>query len=309
MKNINIKWIGAGSVALAAVLWSLDALLRTKLYVLPPLTIIFAEHAIGTVIAIPILVALRSKLKKLTQNQMIAVVIVSILSGILGTVLFTAALQKIQFIPFSVVILLQQLQPIFAITASALLLKEKITPRFMVYALIAIGGAYMLSFPDLRVNLATGGATATAALMAVGAAACWGSSTAISKYALKGTYWLQITGIRFALATIFSGIALLFIPSMNGLASIGSDQIQTLILIAFSTGFVALGIYYYGLQKVRASRATILELAWPFTAVITGLLFFDQPLTITQWMGAAVLSTAAFMIARQEVTETTSSSK
>ena len=304
MKNISIKWIGAGSVVLAAVLWSLDALLRTKLYVLPPLTIIFAEHAIGSLIAIPILFALRHKLKKLTQKQVIAVVIVSILSGIVGTVLFTAALQKIQFIPFSVVILLQQLQPIFAITSSAILLKEKITKQFLAYAILAISGAYMLSFPELRVNLATGGATAIAALMAVGAAASWGSSTAISKYALQNTFWLQITGIRFALATLISGLALLIIPSMNGLSAIGSEQIKTLVIIAFSTGFVALGIYYYGLQKVRASRATILELAWPFTAVITGLLFFDQPLTITQWIGAVVLSTAAYMIARQEVTET-----
>ena len=304
MKNINIKWIGAGSVVLAAVLWSLDALLRTKLNVLPPLTIIFAEHAIGSIIAIPILFALRHKLKKLTQKQIIAVVIVSILSGIVGTVLFTAALQKIQFIPFSVVILLQQLQPIFAITSSAILLKEKITNQFLTYAILAIGGAYMLSFPELRVNLATGGATAIAALMAVGAAASWGSSTAISKYALQNTFWLQITGIRFALATLISGLALLIIPSMNGLSAIGSEQIKTLVIIAFSTGFVALGIYYYGLQKVRASRATILELAWPFTAVITGLLFFDQPLTITQWIGAVVLSTAAYMIARQEVTDT-----
>ena len=304
MKNINIKWIGAGSVVLAAVLWSLDALLRTKLYVLPPLTIIFAEHAIGSIIAIPILFALRHKLKKLTQKQIIAVVIVSILSGIVGTVLFTAALQKIQFIPFSVVILLQQLQPIFAITSSAILLKEKITKQFLTYAILAIGGAYMLSFPELRVNLATGGATAIAALMAVGAAASWGSSTAISKYALQNTFWLQITGIRFALATLISGLALLIIPSMNGLSAIGSEQIKTLVIIALSTGFVALGIYYYGLQKVRASRATILELAWPFTAVITGLLFFDQPLTITQWIGAVVLSTAAYMIARQEVTDT-----
>ena len=304
MKNISIKWIGVGSVVLAAVLWSLDALLRTKLYVLPPLTIIFAEHAIGSIIAIPILFALRHKLKKLTQKQIIAVVIVSILSGIVGTVLFTAALQKIQFIPFSVVILLQQLQPIFAITSSAILLKEKITKQFLTYAILAIGGAYMLSFPELRVNLATGGATAIAALMAVGAAASWGSSTAISKYALQNTFWLQITGIRFALATLISGLALLIIPSMNGLSAIGSEQIKTLVIIAFSTGFVALGIYYYGLQKVRASRATILELAWPFTAVITGLLFFDQPLTITQWIGAVVLSTAAYMIARQEVTET-----
>jgi drug/metabolite transporter (DMT)-like permease len=52
---------------------------------------------------------------------------------------------------------------------------------------------------------------------------------------------------------------------------------------------VALLIYYYGLQRVAASRAAILELAWPLSAVIIGWLFLHQGLTPTQALGAITL--------------------
>jgi len=304
MKNINYKWLGVGAVLLAAVLWGLDGYLRTILYSLPPLTIIFAEHAIGTVIAISLLIAFRKKLKVLTKKQKIAITVVALVSGVGGTLLFTAALQQTQFIPFSVVFLLQQLEPFFAIAGASILLKEKLNKRFVVLAIVALVGGYMVSFPNLTVNFATGASTAIAALMAIGAAAAWGSSTAISKYALKDTYWLQVTGIRFGLATLFSGVALLIFPVANAVSQINPEQFNLLLGIALSTGFVALALYYFGLQRVRASRVTILELAFPLTAVIAGFLFFDQQaLTITQWLGAAILTASSFLISRQEVEE------
>jgi len=301
MNKVNFKWLGVVAILVAAVLWGLDGYIRTILYSLPPLTIIFAEHAIGTVIAVPLLIAFRKKLKPLSKNQKIAITVVALLSGVGGTLLFTAALQQTQYIPFSVVFLLQQLEPFFAIAGAAIFLKEKLNKRFVVLAIAAIIGGYMVSFPNLTVNFATGAGTAIAALMAIGAAAAWGSSTAISKYALKDTYWLQITGIRFGLATLLSGLALLIFPAANAVNQINSQQFNLLVGIAFSTGFVALAFYYFGLQRVRASRTTILELAFPLTAVIAGFLFFDQQaLTATQWLGAAILTFASFQISRQE---------
>lgn len=304
MKNINYKWLGVGAVLLAAILWGLDGYIRTILYSLPPLTIIFAEHAIGTIIAIPLLIAFRKKLKPLSKKQKIAIAVVALISGVGGTLLFTAALQQTQFIPFSVVFLLQQLEPFFAIAGASILLKEKLNKRFVLLAATALVGGYMVSFPNLTVNFATGAGTALAALMAIGAAAAWGSSTAISKYALKDTYWLQVTGIRFGLATLFSGAALLAFPAANAVSKIQPEQFNLLVGIAFSTGFVALALYYFGLQRVRASRVTILELAFPLTAVVAGFLFFDQQaLTATQWIGAAILTASSFLISRQEAEE------
>jgi drug/metabolite transporter (DMT)-like permease len=50
-------------------------------------------------------------------------------SGALGTIFYTAALGKVQYVQFSVVVLLQQLQPIWAILMASFLLKEKIEKK------------------------------------------------------------------------------------------------------------------------------------------------------------------------------------
>src|SRR5947207_14411399 len=113
----------------------------------------------------------------MTIKEWIAITIVALFSGALGTILYTAALQQIQYIQYSVVVLLQQqLQPIWAILTAAILLKEKLTKRFALWAAIALVGAYFITFKDLQVNFATGSGTLTAALLATGAGFMWGST-------------------------------------------------------------------------------------------------------------------------------------
>ena len=136
----------------AASLWAIDGVLRRSLFDLPPSTIVFYEHLIGAIILIP-LVFRQLKNLKLTQKTWSAVIWVSFFSGVVGTLLFTSALLKVNFIPFSVVFLLQKLQPIFAILAAKLLLKEKLTPKFTRWAILALAAAYFVTFPDGKVSL------------------------------------------------------------------------------------------------------------------------------------------------------------
>ncbi len=236
--------------------------------------------------------------KKLTRRQWGAIAIVSLLSGAGATILYTAALGRVQYIPFSVVILLQQLNPIFAITASALLLKEPLTRRFAGLSVIALGAAYFTAFPHGGINFSTGKGTAIAALLAVGAAAGWGISTAFSKYALEGTSSFHITAARFGITPFF---ALMFAGLSGTAKDIGNitlNQFAYLVAITFSTGMMALIIYYFGLKRVKASRSAILELAWPASSVIIGYVWLHQGLTFVQGAAALVLVGAIYLIAR-----------
>jgi len=76
------------------------------------------------------------------------------------------------------------------------------------------------------------------------------------------------------------------------------SQWKYLLAITFSTGLVALIIYYYGLQRVAASRAAILELAWPLSSVIIGWLWLHQGLTLSQAIGALLLTATTFLITK-----------
>lgn len=289
---------GSAAVVFAAFLWSIDGLLRRELYSLPASVIVFWEHLFGFIILLPFILASFKAFKQLTRKQWMAVGVVSFLSGAVGTILYTAALGQIHYIPFSVVVLLQQLNPVFAIGASAILLREPLTKRFFALAAIALSAAYFVSFPDLKVNLSTGNGTLIAALFAVGAAAAWGIGTAFSKYALKDTSSLHIAALRFGFAPIFALLFVVLFNQTEALTSITAEQFKYIVAITFSTGMVALLIYYFGLQRIPASRSAILELTFPLSAVVIGYLFLHQGLTLTQGLGALVLTGTIYLMAK-----------
>lgn len=296
------KVLHAGSIAvvIAALLWSVDGLLRRTLYTLPSPVIVFWEHLLGLVVLAPILIRSWRRFKELTKKQWAAIAFVALLSGALGTILYTAALGQVQYLPFSVVVLLQQLNPIFAIATAAVLLKEKLGKRFIGLSIVALVGAYLATFPSLVVNFSTGTGTLVAALLAVGAAASWGVGTAFSKYSLKNTSYMHVTGLRFGLTVVFALLFTLGSGSGAALGALTGEQFGYLVAITFSTGLVALLIYYYGLQKVEASRAAILELAWPLSSVVIGWLFLNQGLTWTQGIGALLLMATTYALTKSD---------
>lgn len=276
-------------IVIASILWSLDGLLRRSLYVLPPIVVVFYEHLIGFLFLLPFLIPKTAEIKKVKAKTWGAFAWITLLSSIGGTFFYTAALGQVNFIQFSVVVLLQQVEPIFAVFFAWLILKERISKIFILYVITALVGAYMVSFPDLTVNLQTGKGTVFAALLAIGAAFSWGSSTAFSRYALIRQSTLVATGLRFGLASAL-GLAFVFLFSQQGsLTTLNNSQWLTLVAIALSTGMVALFIYYYGLKKTPASVTTILELTWPLSAIVIDYFYFQKTLTATQIIGALIL--------------------
>jgi drug/metabolite transporter (DMT)-like permease len=296
---------GSITIVVAALLWSVDGLLRTTLYSLPPSVVVFWEHVIGCVVLLPFVAWKWREFRDFTTRQWMSIGLVALLSGALGTILYTAALGSVQFMSFSVVVLLQQLNPVFAIITAAILLKEKLHKRFVILAVVALIGAYMTAFPSLMVNTTVGTGTLIAALYAIGAAAAWGIATAFSKYTLRGTSHIHVTAARFAFTPLFALVIAGLMGVNPHLTSVTATQFWYLVAITFSTGLVALIVYYYGLQRVAASRAAILELAWPLSSVIIGWLLLHQGLTVTQAVGALILTYTTTTLIRTTVDSTT----
>ncbi|OGI60782.1 hypothetical protein A2814_00085 [Candidatus Nomurabacteria bacterium RIFCSPHIGHO2_01_FULL_38_19] len=295
MKN----YTGPIFIIIAALLWAFDGLIRQHLYTLPPITIIFFEHLIGLIILCPFVLKYFLK-TKLAKREWWLVILIAVLSGLLGTLWFTTALGKVQFITISVVFLLQKLQPIFAITSARIFLKEKIDKRYIKWALLAIVSAYFVTFPDGIVNLETGEGTAIAALYALGAAFAWGSSTTFSKMLLGKVDFKVSTFYRF-LVTVLIALPILFI--WGGVPGAGISiptlsQFGFLALIAISTGMVALLIYYRGLAKTPVHISTILELTFPFVAILLDFIVNQTILSLSQWVAAIVLVFSIYQIAR-----------
>ena len=290
------------AIIIAALLWSLDAFLRQSLYTLSPLLIITLEHGIGSLLFIPILVGNWKKLKTLKQTVWISLLWISILGGICGTYFYTKALSYVGYIDLSVVVLLQKFQPLFAVSLAALVLKEKLSKRYLLLALCAMIGGYLVTFGSNPISIGDNN-TLIAALFSLLAAFCWGSSTVLGKQALIYLPFSLVTALRLIITTIVG----LFIITYSGwsitYSHISYEQWRTLFLIVVSTGTVALFIYYYGLKKLPASHTTLFELFWPLSAVIIDWIVMGNSLSIPQLSGAVILLTSMTILTQERSNE------
>lgn len=294
----KIKKIGPVFIIIASLLWSLDGILRRSIYSLPPATIVFLEHVLGLLIMTPffIMPALQ-EIKRLSKKEWIAILVVSLFSGALGTIFYTSALAQVNYIQFSVVVLLQQLQPIWAIGMAALLLKEKISKKFIVWAILAIIASYFVTFKDLRVNITPGNGTLIAALLALMAGVMWGSTTSFSKVVLKKVSHNTATYLRFLFAPVFALVFLGLFGQLGSLGNITMPQWGILLAITLSTGMVALLIYYYGLKKTEGKVSAICELVWPASAIVIDYVYFKNTLSVTQILGTVVVLFSIYKVA------------
>ncbi|PJA55391.1 EamA family transporter [Candidatus Roizmanbacteria bacterium CG_4_9_14_3_um_filter_33_18] len=284
-------------IIIAASMWAFDGIIRRSLFTLPSITIVFYEHLFGAVILLPYFIRTFNK-EGLTRKEFFLLLFISMFSGVLGTLWFTTALLKTSFISFSVVYLIQKLQPIFAISAAAIVLKEKITKSYIKWAVLALIAAYFVTFKNGYINFATGTGTIIAALYALGAAFAWGSSTAFSKLALIKRPSMYITSLRFLLTAIL-GLGMVFVFGQSkSLASPTFSQLSRFLLIAVSTGMVSVAIYYRGLKKVQANVSTILELVYPLLAVFIDATLYKSFLAPTQYLAGIVLLFAIYKISK-----------
>lgn len=283
-------------IAIAAILWAFDGVLRRSLFVLPPIVIVFAEHLVGTILLLPVAIRQFVVLKGLRPKEWGLIIWIALFSGVLGTLWFTTALLKVGFIPFSVVFLLQKLQPVFVIIAAAIFLKERITAAYLRLALVALIAAYFVTFPNGVVNLTTGAGTLTAALYALAAAFAWGTSTVFSRMLLTKVPDSVSTFVRFAFATVIAGFGVMIAGTQESFFSITTTQWSTLLLIALSTGMVALYLYYRGLSRTPARVATLLELLFPVTAVFIDVVLYKTTLVPSQYLAAVVLLAVSYRL-------------
>lgn len=281
-------------IALAAILWAFDGVVRRSLFALSPLAIVFFEHLTGTVFLLPHIVKTQwGTVRKVAGS----LAFVTVFSGLLGTLWFTSALLAVQFIPFSVVFLLQKLQPVFAVGSAKLLLKEQLSKQYVFFAVLALAAAYFVTFPNGRVAWDEPG-SAIGALYALGAAFGWGVSTTFSKKMLTVLPSQQATGVRFFATTLLAGVVLLLTQGMGGTPLPTADQWGRFVFIALSTGMGALLLYYHGLKKTPVRVATIMELLFPLLAVFIDAVVYHASLLLTQYIAAGILLYAASRVAQ-----------
>lgn len=288
-------------VIIGASMWGVDGIvLRPALYGLPVPLVVFIESSLVAILLTPFFIRKLPTLKALKYKDWLSFFLVALMGGAIGTMAITKALFFVNFVNLSIVILLQKLQPIFAITLAAIFLKERLSIKFFLWSTLAIIGAYFMTFSTNLPNLSTGDKTTIAAMFSLLAAFGFGSSTVLSKRALKNVSFETGAYLRF----LFSGIIMLMIVlslgEMNSISEVSAKQLIIFLIIAFSTGGAAIFLYYYGLKRITASVATICELAFPLTAVLLEYFVRGNILDPVQWSGMGVLLISIIQVSKKD---------
>lgn len=291
---------GAIAISLSAIMWGLDGVVLTpRLYNLDVGYVVFILHAIPFVLMNAFLYKEYKKLRTFTTRDMSVLFMIALFGGAVGTLAIVKALFLVNFQDLSIVVLLQKLQPVFAIALAAILLKEKLKNYFVVWASVAIIAGYFLTFGLKTPVIDTGTSTPLAAGFALLAAFSFGASTVFSKMILEKYNFKTATFYRYGLTTVIMLIFILATGSYDQFAVTTNQNWIYILVIAFTTGSGAIFLYYYGLVNVKAVVAIICELFFPISTIFFDYVVNDNRLSFVQWVSAFVMIFAIINLNRR----------
>ena len=283
-------------VALGAALWGTDGVLRVPLLrEMTPAAIVLGEHLILLLYSVPAVVLGWGALRRLDGRGWLSLLVIGWGGSALATLLFTMAFAAGD--P-TVAILLQKTQPLFAIAMAHVVLGERLRAAYWPLFAAAVVGAYLVSFGNLSPFAALGSDATAGALLAVGAAALWGSSTALGRFVLRDVPFHALTGARLLLALAPLTVIAFAQGAFGDLGAGFASQPGLLILIALFPGLLGLLLYYRGLSSTRASQATLAELAFPATAVALNWAVLGVGVNAGQIVGFFLLWAAIYALGR-----------
>jgi drug/metabolite transporter (DMT)-like permease len=186
---------------------------------------------------------------------------------------------------------------VIAVFAARAILREHPRPRFALFLVPALVGAWLIGVQH-PLHPSVHGLKPT--LYALAAAALWALGTVLGRYLARDMRFEHVATLRFVFGLPASAIALLVLGA-PAFAS-GHDTFWIAVL-AFVTGFLALGLYYYGLRRTPAVAATLAELAFPVSAILVGYFKFGQTLTGWQWSGVALTTMVVTLLPTRPIAE------
>ena len=280
-------------MAAGAALWGTDTVLRQPLaQQIGPVHIVLYEHLILSLIVLPLLYRHRRAIAGINAGGWAAILTIAWGASALATVMFTFAIRSGN--PTTAV-LLQKLQPVFAVFLARHFLGERWPARFPAVIGGAIVGGYLISFGGSSLLNPLSGVDAAPAALAAGAAVIWGSATVLGRWLSQTVPFQLLVSLRILCAVPFlTALSLIEAPVLP----IGS-QIPALIMLALVPGFAALMLYYHGLRRTPAFSATVAELAFPATAALLNWTFLGAESRPIQIVGFAIVWGAIVLVRRQ----------
>ncbi len=283
---MGLTFKGYGEIITASILWGFAGILAKKVVGMSAQGIIFYRVTFALVILF-IFLYLSGNLHKIKlKEKKIYLILFSIFQVATMLTFFIAVLKA----SVSVGVLLLYTAPVYITLLSPLLLKEKSTKTGLFALILSITGIFMIIDIE-KIDLSL-------------------QSLGIFAGILSGiSYALQIIISKY-ISRIYSGYTQAFwsfMIAMLILLPAGIVQFDAvhgniiyLVLLAIFPTLLAVSLYFNGLNKVKASSASILGLIEPLSAVILAVLILNEKLSLPLILGGALILAGAAIVTRNE---------
>ncbi|MEY2573371.1 MAG: drug/metabolite transporter, family [Verrucomicrobiota bacterium] len=298
---------GPWLVGLGAALWGTESAWRIPLNDLFDAdVIVFWEHVLILFMFLPILFSQLGEVRKIDKRSWGYLIFSGFAGSAVGTIFFTLALKNGNPTVVNVIL---NIQPVVSTLGAFLLFGDRLTPRFFLFAGIAIVAGIFLSvehpaligvsFSEAGLNLGTGYALICALF--------WGLSTVAGRGVMVGMPLRLAASLRIVVGLVCMTCIVGAAGKLRG-ASLWPAAAQAhpgtailaLLLLASISGAIPLLIYFEGLRLTRASTAGYFEMMQTLAAVCITWGFFHAALRPHQIVAAIILIAAVAMVQRAQ---------
>ena len=211
--------------------------------------------------------------------------------GLCNTTIFSVAyFYTIQASSITQAVFLLYTAPIFVLVLSRLLLDEPLVAPKVLALVASVLGIVLLTniyFPG-RVNISY-----TAMLTGIAAALSYALARVLGKIALRIYPVWTVFFYSMALGTFF---LFFIIRPQHFLLEISGRAWLVLVAMSLVTGVLAVVCAFMGLQRIEASRASIVATIEPVVASLLAFIFFGELLNISGLAGASLILLGAVLV-------------
>ncbi len=272
---------GLLKVLAACVLWGLGyPIWKTLSLAVPPLPLIALTFSLASAtIFFVYRLRVRSLLLAFKQHW-IALTLIGIFGGVLGTGLILFALSRIDT---GIAALLEKLQPVFVVLAARIFLHEAIPRHKIKWMIFALGFSYLIAVPRLDMG-SLAEQDSLGLLAAFGASFFYGMNTILSKYLVDtGIQAKELVCFRMGIGSAVAYVFWFLWPGESHVLQTLTGETLGLLVLATAVSLTSAYILFLsGLREIPAATAAFVELLTPLVALGMAYLVFGERLSETQ---------------------------
>ncbi len=211
----------------------------------------------------------------------------------LGSILFFTVcyFTALEMMSLSTAAILLYTSPIWVMLLSAVVFKERITPKKIIALLLAFSGCVLVSGLGGNVSL-------IGFLIGICSGIGYGLYSILGTFALRKYSPYTVTAYTFFIAGV-GGLFICNLPEAFNIIATAPDSLSLIGFIIVTAAFTAVApflCYTLGLKTTEASKAAIFATTEPIVATIIGILVYNEALTITSGLGILCVISAIILL-------------